>query len=273
MPNEVVVYRRHVSESAKVLAGALGGRVVRNLARVHMPNLAVCVPWGEHPASTALRFRRVLSNGPVRTKLTDARMLAEAGVPTITVSSSLQRPDAVVGRRFAVELAGGILDRPAAEALVRRIMADLALPDADPEEWIGRRQAHVGGLDLLRPPGRPDFYVRREHFAKEFRVHSFRGRSIRAGIKIPREGLTPHPWIRSWDGGWRISYDGRSAQERHREIAHRAVAALGLQYGAVDIGERADGTLCILEVNRAPGIEGGTLTAYAEAFRSWLAEA
>jgi hypothetical protein len=37
----------------------------------------------------------------------------------------------------------------------------------------------------------------------------------------------------------------------------------------VDIGVRADGSLLVLEVNRAPGLEGGTITRYADAIRKW----
>ena len=36
--------------------------------------------------------------------------------------------------------------------------------------------------------------------------------------------------------------------------------------------ERADGSLLVLEVNRAPGLEGGTIDAYTDAIRQWIAE-
>ena len=67
-----------------------------------------------------------------------------------------------------------------------------------------------------------------------------------------------------------ISYDGEVVKQRHRDIAHQAIQALGLQFGAVDIGERADGSLLVLEVNRAAGVEGGTVEAYARAVRRWI---
>ena len=136
--------------------------------------------------------------------------------------------------------------------------------------WLPRTLNHTGGLDLLTPPERPDFWVKKEEFIHEFRVHSFRGVSIRAGIKSPRSGFRdPHPWIRSWDGGWCLRYDGKSIKQRHRDVAHAAIAALGLDFGAVDIGQRKDKTLVVLEVNRAPGITGGTVKAYADAIQRW----
>ena len=139
------------------------------------------------------------------------------------------------------------------------------------QEWLARTYDHVGGDDLLSRPSEPDFYARKEAIAEEFRVHSFCGRSIRAGKKIPRgEGITTHPWIRSWDGGWRISYDGISSTKAIREIAHKAVGALGLDFGAVDIGVKTDGSLIVLEVNRAPGIKQGTIDCYVEAIKKWV---
>ena len=141
------------------------------------------------------------------------------------------------------------------------------------EGWLPRIVNHTGGLDLLRPPAHPEFWVKKEVFVKEFRVHSFDGQSIRAGIKVPRQGFDkPHAWIRSWDGGWRISYDGKSIKQRHRDVAHKAVEALGLTFGAVDIGERKDKSLVVLEVNRAPGLEGGTIGCYADAIHSWIGD-
>lgn len=136
--------------------------------------------------------------------------------------------------------------------------------------WLGRDNDHTGGLDLLDPTRNPDYYVKRENLVREYRVHSFMGRSIRAGIKKHREGFAkPHEWIRSWDGGWKISYDGESVKQRHRDVAHQALKALGLDFGAVDIGEKKDKSVVVLEVNRAPGLEGGTIEAYARAIREW----
>lgn len=175
---------------------------------------------------------QTLNNKAPISKITEVARLREANVPTVEISN---RP-----------LAG----------------------------YVGRSSRHIGGNDLLRPPARPDYWVKKENIVREYRVHSFKGQSIRAGIKTPREGYEQlhHAWIRSWDGGWRISYDGKSVKQRHRDLAHAAVKALGLDFGAVDIAERADGSLLVLEVNRAPGLEGGTIEAYARAIKAWAGE-
>lgn len=139
----------------------------------------------------------------------------------------------------------------------------------DKKLWLPRKNNHVGGNDLLHPPGKADFWSKKQEFTKEYRVHSFDGKSIRAGVKIPRIP-NPHPWIRSYDGGWRIDYDGFKSGEALRKVARTSVKALGLIFGAVDIGETADGKLVVLEVNRAPGIEGGSLAQYKKAIDRWM---
>jgi glutathione synthase/RimK-type ligase-like ATP-grasp enzyme len=42
------------------------------------------------------------------------------------------------------------------------------------------------------------------------------------------------------------------------------VSALGLDFGAVDVALRKDGVPVVWEVNKAPGLEGGSLKKYAE---------
>ena len=149
-----------------------------------------------------------------------------------------------------------------------------AAPARPTGEWIARVYNHVGGNDLLTPPSRANYYSKKEAFVKEYRVHSFLGKSIRAGVKAPREGFAAgrnlHAWVRSWDGGWRILYDGVSSKKRHREIAHAAVTALGLNFGAIDIGEKANKELVVLECNRCPGLDGTTPQIYAEAIQKWI---
>jgi hypothetical protein len=248
----IYVYRPAQSSGARLLAEALDGRRIkaehRLVRRIQAHDCVVS--WG---ASTALPGVtvpvRTLNNGPLHSKMTDVRMLRDAGIATITVRAPFQ-------------------------------------PREEPGVWLPRISRHVGGTDLLIPPAQPAFWVRKEYLVREFRVHSFLGRSLRAGIKAPRDGWTldqpdgawhaggpaVHPWVRSWNGGWRISYADGVVKQRHRDLAHAAVAALQLDFGAVDLGQYEDGTLMVLEVNRAPGIEAGTIEAYAKAIRRWEAQ-
>lgn len=292
------VYRKEASTGARDLAEALGGLRYRALRRpieqrVRRGDTVVC--WGESLQLPATLGVRVLNGGALRNKLQDAQRLAEAGVPTIEVSTTRpQAPAPQVGpdpalpifeeAKTAVEdfleldfsrsnivYRDGVRDLA---ALLTRFHGALSAPIpmvtvSNPTIWLPRLRNHVGGTDLMNPPSAPDFFVKKEDIRQEYRIHSFQGRSLRAGVKRPRDGQQAHDWIRSWDGGWRIVYDGVTSRQRHRDLAHSAVEALNLDFGAVDIGEKADGSLLVLEVNRAPGLEGGTIDAYVRAIQAW----
>jgi len=283
------------STGAVQLAATLNGRRYRGLEypierKVRPGDIVVC--WGEQ--LQPINGVQILNGAPFKNKLQDAITLRDAGVPTIEFN--MTRPviqaapaidPAIELWNSAQEIAANFIALPMARTPVvfdglsdfsqklMQLHATLArpLPSAAVIEdinWVGRLSHHIGGNDLLNPPNRPDFWVKKENITREFRVHSFKGRSIRSGMKIPRVGVAePHSWIRSWDSGWRISYDGSTIRQRHRDIAHRAIIALGLDFGAVDVAEKADGSIFILEVNRAPGLEGGTIRAYADAINLW----
>lgn len=251
----VYVYCSRLSEGAKLLVETLGGVRLRNFdgqdfwrrgRRVRLTEFDVVVCWGSHLPE--LEDVRILNWFEPTTKLDEWRKLISAGVNTIQLSE----PEFI---------------------------------HPTTTEWLPRLNYHQGGNDLLNPPRRPDFYTKREHFTREYRIHSFSGRSIRAGLKVPRDGfalredvpegqvmLTAHPWIKSWDAGWKISYDPLKTQAAPiRRIAHKAVKALDLTFGAVDVGERqGDSELLVLEVNKGPGIEGGSILKYATAIKLWI---
>jgi hypothetical protein len=284
------IYRRRNSTGARDLAEGimLAGTVARRTKGQALRNLQpadVVVCWGDNFAAPA--GIRTLNNAAPLSKLNEARKLAQEGVPTVAVSqirpaAAVARP-AVPGVRPAFNLAryGQQLSEEAVRQLAAQLQAHLNVPlpagqPAVPAEiWLPRRNNHVGGNDLLQENLREaDFYSKKENIIEEYRLHMFRGKSIRAGKKVQRptrpDGRTPaHQWIRSFDAGWVIQYDGFNSTQAMRQIAAKAVKALGLDFAAVDLGKKADGTFIVLEVNRAPGVEGGTTTAYARHIVSW----
>lgn len=153
-----------------------------------------------------------------------------------------------------------------ADQLIKLAEAGVLVPEVfvtPGEGRIGRSANHQGGTDLLRGGGR-DYYTQRLNITREFRVHVFNGLSIRAGMKVPRTE-NPHPWIRSYDSGWKLDY-GRDSNVQVtnavRTIAKQAVAALKLDFGAVDVGLVGNRPV-VLEVNLAPGLdEGPSVDAY-----------
>lgn len=161
---------------------------------------------------------------------------------------------------------------------------EVSVQSARQRGFLPRTFHHIGGNDLLNMNHeQADMWVLKESLTAEYRIHSFAGKSIRAGQKVVRDGFRPvteqewhpnaglaHPWIRSFDGGWRINYDGFASTPAMRGLASRAVKALGLTFGAVDLGLRSDGDLIVLEVNTAPGIEGNSIPAYVKAITKWI---
>jgi len=139
--------------------------------------------------------------------------------------------------------------------------------------WLGRSLHHVNGDDLDHC-SYADFWTKIVKCSREFRVHSFRGKSIILGERKP---TTPnhHPFIRTTDKGWDISYPsmkpgqdpiGGSLRIALRSLAAQAVKAVGYDFGAVDIGLKEDGGLVVFEVNSAPGLDPGLeLNRYCDA--------
>jgi len=298
----IYIYRRAASEGATLLAEditLLGTRARRTQGQMLRQNIQpgdAVVCWGD-ALPEDLRVRpnqiKVLNNVAPLSKYQEAVRLREAGVSTVEVALQRPAPRVVARAPFAVdryailpgnytalELAGVIAQ---AQEFIRREQTRRAAYDAQPAPvadnsiWLARRNNHVGGSDLLgiRPGGAGDYYSKKETLVEEFRLHMFDGKSIRAGVKRvrpegrPNTGGAAHEWIRSYDAGWIIAYEGFQSTKAQRELAASALTALGLNFGAVDIGRKADGSLIVLEVNRAPGVEGGTAAAYANKIIAW----
>lgn len=96
---------------------------------------------------------------------------------------------------------------------------------------------------------------------REYRVHIFKGKSIRISQKLFGEtGTTAH--------GNYITVKPSHPVKHVRRAAKNAVAAVGLDFGAVDI--LADDDNCwVLEVNAAPGLGGTMPKLWAETFLRW----
>lgn len=149
------------------------------------------------------------------------------------------------------------------------------------EECLPRHAKHSGGTELVRRlTGRrlrtnpPDFFVKRMDFVDEYRVHIINGKSVKIGRKVKMHE-DAHPWVRSHRYGWRPSYtsDVRLAVEATpgiREESKKAIAALNLDFGAVDVGVTREGRATVLEVNTAPGLKPSIAQIYAEKLKEML---
>lgn len=114
-------------------------------------------------------------------------------------------------------------------------------------------------------------YIRKE---KEYRLHVFKGQVIDLVEKRRRSNFESNPaynkYIRSYEQGWVMARDGVSVSNEVKAEAVKAVTALGLDFGAVDLVLNREGQPVILECNTAPGIQGTTLQSYKRAIESWL---
>jgi hypothetical protein len=282
----IYIYRRRNSVGARDLAEGitLAGQLARRTKGLALRNLVgtdAVVCWGDNFAAPA--GVKTLNNVAPLSKFAEAQKLAAEGVETVQVSRT--RPAAAAARpairgAFPLTAFRGLetLTEAQATQLQRQINAYLTapLPPAQPAEtWLARKNNHIGGNDLLADNlAEVDFYSKKENIVEEYRLHIFRGKSIRAGKKVARatrpDGRTPaHQWIRSFDAGWVIQYDAFTSTKEMRALAIKAVKALGLDFAAVDLGKRADGSLIVLEVNRAPGVEGNSISAYSKHIIAW----
>ena len=126
------------------------------------------------------------------------------------------------------------------------------------------------GIDVVEPRGQVAFaplytkYVKKKY---EYRIHVMRGEVIDEVEKRLRRGGTNSP-IRNTANGYVFAREGIRVPQTVRDEAIKAVTALGLDFGAVDIvynERRAEAY--VLEVNTAPGNTGTTTQRYAAAFR------
>ena len=103
----------------------------------------------------------------------------------------------------------------------------------------------------------------------EYRVHVVEGKVIDYVQKKKRLNFEGGiRGIRNHANGWVFARVDVVVPESVQTYAKQAVQALGLNFGAVDIGYIPDtDTSFVYEVNTAPGLEGTTLTKYIEAFK------
>ena len=78
-------------------------------------------------------------------------------------------------------------------------------------------------------------------------------------------------YVRNLANGWVFCRDNVVEPDGLRDAAVSACAALGLDFGAVDIIWNERENKCyVLEVNTAPGLQGTTLENYANAIAAWI---
>lgn len=110
-------------------------------------------------------------------------------------------------------------------------------------------------------------YVKKQ---EEYRYHVFMGQVVdiqRKARKRDVEDADVNWKVRNLDGGFIFAREGVVGSPVASEEAIKAVNALGLDFGAVDLIYNArEDKYYVLEVNTAPGLAGSTLEGYARRF-------
>lgn len=159
---------------------------------------------------------------------------------------------------------------------------DRNLVDLEQGKWLARTNltGSAGeGIVVIREESElidAPLYVKYIKKEKEYRVHVFAGEAIFVQQKKKErevEQTNDQKLIRNRDNGWVFCLtNDEEVPQALKDEAIKAVAALGLDFGAVDIiiGKQ-DGLPYVLEVNTAPGIQSPTLLdAYVSAILNWF---
>lgn len=113
-------------------------------------------------------------------------------------------------------------------------------------------------------------YVKKD---QEYRVHVQAGEVFFVQRKARDKGVADDKvnWaVRNHHNGFIYANKDVEVDAAAQEQAILACAALGLDFGAVDILRGTDGIFYVLEVNTAPGLAGTTLEKYVEQFRRYV---
>lgn len=160
------------------------------------------------------------------------------------------------------------------------------LSKAEAMKWLDKDRIVVCRTDLVGSGGKGIVLARKANelvdaklyslhirHKTEFRVHVFKGKVIDIAEKRRRGDFQGElsVLIRNIDKGWVFCHNDVTCPENVQQEAIKAVLALGLDFGAVDIGYREkEKKPYVFEVNTAPGIEGQTVQRYAAAIRELL---
>jgi len=123
---------------------------------------------------------------------------------------------------------------------------------------------------------RAPLYTLNIHSRGEYRVHVFNNNIIdyqkkrRDSTALDNNNVDER--IRNHNNGWIFCRDNLKHIEENEDIAKKAIQALGLTFGAVDIIRGEDKHSYVLEVNTAPGLEGTTLDIYHNKLREYVNE-
>lgn len=187
----------------------------------------------------------------------------------------VEEPDKTLNRQKSVATASDKLrtleilaDKGISVPQVVRLVPNIKLP------WVGlaRSRTHSGGndiylclqnQDIAEAVNRNlDYLVQYIPTVQEFRYHIFKNRSIKVSEKVLTNRKRIKPFIRNLSTGYTFRVPDKVHKEA-RKMAKRAVSALELDFGAVDVVISDDNRPFVLEVNTGPGLIPSGIKKYA----------
>lgn len=141
---------------------------------------------------------------------------------------------------------------------------------------FGRRLHHSQGTDIQLPYKHNTRTFRRKWLESEWwvpvlpvidewRLHVWDGKIIARAKKGQVRPPTRVAAVRNVRNGWAMIHTEAPTDEM-RSVAKAAVAAVGYDFGAVDLATLPDNELVVFEVNSAPGLQNPyTIGAYVKA--------
>lgn len=238
------------SNSAKVLAESLNATRVRENGTYRYRQSHVIINWGNprtpawhHPSTRYLNNPAAIQNAACKLRSFTAFQAGQVSIPAFTTDAQvagqwLSEGQVVVGRSVLNGSGGaGITVYDPASP------APLPLSDRD-RLWVK--------------------YKKKRH---EYRVHVFLGEVLFVQQKRKRAGVERDTTkIRNLANGYVFCRENVTCHDMVKAEAIKAVAALGLDFGAVDvIWNHREQMAYVLEVNTAPGLEGQSIIDYTNA--------
>lgn len=234
------------SASAKALAEALGIKRIKHEG-IPIGRLDVLINWGASAIKRAIVAGKVLNIPEAVSRASDKlrtfQALAEAEVckPVCTT------------------------DRATAEDWIKEGVAAVCRTKLNGHSGDGIIIAET--VDQLVDAPLYTRYIKKK---EEYRIHVFQGdaffiqRKARK-VDVPDDQVN---WkVRNLAGGFIFANKDVEVAEEAKQEAIKAVAALGLDFGAVDVIFGTDKKYYVLEVNTACGLEGTTLEKYVAKFQ------
>lgn len=242
----------HIAKTASK-TGALLKQLVTEEARtagVALPaDVEICYGVGYNGRNKALNASCSLHN-----KLVQTQMLQTAlGARALEVFT-----DANAAKRYLALGRGALFARDLVHSRGRDIK--LALEEWQVEPLI------AGGTG---------FFTAHVPSVREFRVWGYRNRHLGSYEKVLTRPRECRKLGRNYANGFDFNgIDNEAVPAGLKDLCKDSLAALGLDFGAVDALQKADGSFVVLEVNSAPGVaheRRRVITGLANRIVRWVA--